>query len=396
MTGATGAPIVIAAGGTGGHLFPAEALAQELVRRGHVVILVTDERGAAYVEGFPVGKIIRVRAATFAGRELLGRVAAAGHIACGIVDALRQLKKIAPMAVIGFGGYPSLPAMTAAWLLHVPTCIHEQNAILGRVNRLFARFATAIAATFPELAHLPQSARGKLRVTGNPVRDAVVARAGAPYTPPAETEPINLLVFGGSQGARVFAELLPPALGLLPASLRERLRVVQQVREEDHNRVQDAYARMGITATLASFFSDLPERMTAAHLIVARGGASTVCELAAIGRPALIVPLPSAMDDHQTANARALEGAGGALVIPEKAATPRYLAARLQEWLSSPMMLARAAAAARTQGKPYATQALADLVEEIGARGNLPLKQQSSKAAQSRDMANLRVSEGRP
>lgn len=394
MSGASSL-VVIAAGGTGGHLFPAQALAQELVRRGHRVVLITDERGAAFTAGFPASEIIGVHAATFAGRGPLGQLAAMGHIVAGIFDARRHLKRISPSAVIGFGGYPSLPAMAAALILGTPTCIHEQNAILGRVNRVLAGLVTAVATTFPDLAHLPRSARAKLRVTGNPLRDAVIERAGAPYAPPAAAEPIKLLVFGGSQGARVFAEIVPAALARLEPSLRKRLSVVQQVRSGDEAKVSAAFAEAGIAARLAPFFSDLPEHMKAAHLVIARGGASTVCELAAIGRPALIVPLPGAMDDHQTANARALDRAGAALVMPEKSVTAESLAARLQEWLAAPDKLARAAAAARALGRPEATRALADLIEELGARRGLRPKSNAVSAARSQSMVNLCVSEVR-
>lgn len=394
MNGAS-SPVVIAAGGTGGHLFPAQALAQELVRRGHRVVLVTDERGETFAAGFPASEIIGVHAATFVGRGPLGRLAAIGRIVTSIAVARRHLKRIAPSAVIGFGGYPSLPAMAAALLLGVPTCIHEQNAILGRVNRVLARFVSAVAATFPELAHLPRSARVKLRITGNPIRDAVIAHAASPYTPPDADEPIRLLVFGGSQGARVFGNIVPASLALLEPSLRRRLSVVQQVRSEDEGKVRSAFAESGISATLASFFADLPEHMANAHLVVARGGASTVCELAVIGRPALIVPLPTAMDDHQTANAQALERGGAAIVMPEKTVSPARFAARLSEWLSSPATLSRAAAAARALGRPEATRALADLVEELGARRGLHPRSNSAGAARSQPIVNLCVSEVR-
>jgi UDP-N-acetylglucosamine--N-acetylmuramyl-(pentapeptide) pyrophosphoryl-undecaprenol N-acetylglucosamine transferase len=390
---AASSPVVIAAGGTGGHLFPAQALAQELVRRGHHVVLITDERGAAYSEGFPASETIGVHAATFADRGLLGRIASLGQIAAGIISARRHLRRLAPLAVIGFGGYPSLPAMTAALLLGLPTCIHEQNAVLGRVNRLLARFVAAIASTFPELPHLPRGTRPKLRVTGNPLRDAVIARAGAPYVPPGALDPIRLLVFGGSQGARIFADVVPTALAELAPSLRRRINVVQQVREMDQVRVSEAYSEARIAARLAPFFADLPEQMAAAHMVIGRGGASTVCELAAIGRPALIVPLAIAMDDHQSANARALENVGAAIVLPESAFTPESLAARLGAWLSSPDTLSRAAAAARTLGRPEATRALADLVEELGARRRLRPKDSAVKEARPQITINLCVAE---
>lgn len=365
-------PVVIAAGGTGGHLFPAEALAQELTRRGRAVVLVTDERGRAYAEGFPAGEVIGVSAATFANRGPVGRIAALFAIARGIGAARLALRRLEPSAVVGFGGYPSLPAMVAAILERVPSCIHEQNAILGRVNRRLARFVSAIASTFPELRHLPRSAAARRVVTGNPVRDAVTARAGAPYAPPGVLGDVRLLVFGGSQGARVFAEIVPEALARLDSALRRRLVVVQQARPEDKAPVEAAYAKAGIRAEIAPFFKDLPQRMDSAHLVIARGGASTICELAVIGRPALIVPLPGAMDDHQTVNASFLVASGAAWALPQSRLKAEILAHELSALLANPPMLAAAAEAARRLGRPDATRALADLIETLGTTRAMP------------------------
>lgn len=365
MTGAA-APVVIAAGGTGGHLFPAEALAQELTRRGHRIVLVTDTRGHEFAGSFPASEIIGVSAATFANKGLIGRIAAALAILGGVMSARAHLRRLRPLAVVGFGGYPSLPAMAAAMLTGRPACLHEQNAVLGRVNRRLAPYVTRIASAFPSLKGLSRKLGRKVVVTGNPLRDAVIAQARAPYVPPAADGPIRVLVFGGSQGARVFAELVPPALARLDASLRARLSIVQQARPEDEARVRKAYEDAKITADIKPFFRDLPERMAEAHLVIARGGAGTICELAAIGRPAIIVPLPSAMDDHQTANADSLNAAGAAWVVAEKGLTPDTLTSTLAALLSDPAKLARAAEAARALGKPEATKTLADLVESLG------------------------------
>jgi len=375
VSGSLRLPVVIAAGGTGGHLFPAEALAHELKRRGRPVVLITDARGRQYAEDFPADEVIGVKAATFAGRGPLGRLMAGVSILAGIADARRALKRLKPLAVVGFGGYPSLPAMAAAILDGVPSCIHEQNAVLGRVNRRLAPFVTAIASTFPALKGLSPRARAKLVVTGNPVRDAVIAKAGAPYAAPGRLGDLKLLVFGGSQGAQFFAKVVPEALGFLDPSIARRLHVVQQARPEDEERVRAAYAKAGIAAEIAPFFKNLPERMADAHLVIGRGGASTICELAVIGRPALIVPLPSAMDDHQSFNAQFLAEAGAAVALKQRDVTPKSLADHLSAFLGDPARLDAAAAAARQLGRPDATRTLADLVENLrskpaGARPN--------------------------
>lgn len=358
-------PVVIAAGGTGGHLFPAEALAQELKRRGREVVLITDERGRNYAESFPADEIIGVKAATFAGRGPVGRIAAGLSIMGGVGAARSALKRLMPLAVIGFGGYPSLPAMGAAILCGIPSCIHEQNAVLGRVNRRLAPFVSAIASTFPSLKGISSSAAIKVKVTGNPVRDAVIAKAGAPYAPPGKLGDIRLLVFGGSQGAQIFAKLVPEALGKIEPSMARRLHVVQQARPEDAQAVQAAYAKANIRAEIAPFFKNLPERMADAHLVIARGGASTICELAVIGRPALIVPLPSAMDDHQTFNAKFLADAHAAVALAQRDLTAQGLADAMSRLCGDPALLARMAEAARQHGRAEATKALADLVESL-------------------------------
>jgi len=358
-------PVVIAAGGTGGHLFPAEALAQELQRRGRPVVLITDERGRQYAENFPASEVIGVKAATFSGRGPVGRLMAGISILTGIAAARASLKRLKPLAVVGFGGYPSLPAMAAAIMDGVPACIHEQNAVLGRVNKRLAPFVTAVASTFPTLKGLAPHAQGKLVVTGNPVRDAVIAKASAPYAAPGKLGDIKLLVFGGSQGAQFFAKIVPEALGLLDPGMARRIHVVQQARPEDEGAVRASYAKSGIAAEVAPFFKNLPERMAEAHLVIGRGGASTICELAVIGRPAIIVPLPSAMDDHQTYNAKFLADIGAAVALKQRDVTAKKLAEHLSAFFSDPAKLDAAAAAARSLGRPDATRALADLVETL-------------------------------
>jgi UDP-N-acetylglucosamine--N-acetylmuramyl-(pentapeptide) pyrophosphoryl-undecaprenol N-acetylglucosamine transferase len=361
-------PVVIAAGGTGGHLFPAEALAHELKRRGRRIVLITDERGRGFAQNFPADEIIGVKAATFAGLNPITRLMAGAKILSGIGAARRALKRLRPTAVVGFGGYPSLPAMAAAIMDGVPACIHEQNAVLGRVNKRLAPFVTAIASTFPKLNGLAPRLEEKKFFTGNPVRDPVIARAGAAYKAPGQLGDVRLLIFGGSQGAQVFARVAPDALAQLDPSLKRRIHVVLQARPEDGEATQRKFASAGIAAEIAPFFKDLPERMAAAHLVIARGGASTICEIAVIGRPAIIVPLPSAMDDHQTFNARFLEEAGAAWLMPQQTLDANTLAKALSGALADPGTLERAAAAALGLGRPDAARVLADLVEQLPAK----------------------------
>ena len=362
--------VVLAAGGTGGHVFPAQALAAELVRRGRSVVLMTDRRGGGYDALFPGIPVIRVSSGSFARRGRFGRLGALLDIARGVMQARRHLRNLCPSVVVGFGGYPSLPVMAAAISLGLPTCLHEQNAILGRVNRLVAGRVKAIAGAFPLSTARDRRYASRLVMTGNPVRDSVSALVGTPYAQPTEDGPFNLLVTGGSQGATIMGEIVPPALAALPPAFRARLRVTQQVRLEDMDRVAAIYAENGIAAECAPFV-DVPARLGAAHLVIARAGASTLAELAAVGRPAILVPLPSAMDDHQTANARALADAGGAWLVPQAEFTPPELAKRIQRLVTVPGRLVEAAAAARTLGRPEAARRLADLVDVV-AGGNDP------------------------
>jgi UDP-N-acetylglucosamine--N-acetylmuramyl-(pentapeptide) pyrophosphoryl-undecaprenol N-acetylglucosamine transferase len=361
--------IVLAAGGTGGHMFPAEALARELQNRGHRLVLITDKRGAGHGQTLATRETHVIRAGTVAGSNVANKVGGLMNVVAGVFQARALLPRLQPHAVVGFGGYPSLPTMLAAARLGAPAAIHEQNAVLGRVNRLVAPRVAAIALSFDRTERVETSARRI--VTGNPVRPEVVALRNAPYKGPVDGGDIRLLVFGGSQGARVFAQVVPAALAGLDDTLRGRLKVVQQCRIEDLDAARQAYADAGIAAELATFFDDLPRRMADAHLVVGRAGASTIFELAAIGRPALLVPLPHATDDHQTANANAFSETGAGWTISQAAFTPGDLIGRLNALLSVPHYLEQAAAAARRFGVPDAAKKLADLVEDLaGTNGH--------------------------
>ncbi|MGE0702157.1 MAG: undecaprenyldiphospho-muramoylpentapeptide beta-N-acetylglucosaminyltransferase [Hyphomicrobiaceae bacterium] len=370
-SGTTGS-VMLAAGGTGGHLFPAYALAEELARRGIAVDLMTDMRGDRYGTGFPARKIYQVPAATMSGSSPLAAARTIFTLARGVRAAGRILAEVKPGAVIGFGGYPSFPPIVAASLKGIPTALHEQNAVLGRANRLLARRVTAIATSFETVKLLEGPAAAKARFTGNPVRDAVIAQAATPYQPSLPGEPFRLLVFGGSQGARFFSESVPPALRLLPEHLQARLSVVQQARPEDEAALTAAYrpedgTTPEIAAVISSFFPNLPELMAASHLVIGRAGASTVAELAVLGRPSILVPLPHALDNDQLANATRLAAAGGAVCLEQKDTTPERLAAEIARCMEAPETLAATAAEARRQGRPDAVHRLADLVLELMA-----------------------------
>jgi len=371
-------PIVIAAGGTGGHLFPGQALAQELRRRGRRIALITDERVQRFDRLFPDADIYPVPAATPSGKGVVGLVRATPAILAGVARSFAILGRIKPAALIGFGGYPTLPPVAAAILRGVPVCVHEQNAVLGRVNRLVAPYVGAIASTFGAPKFLKAKDAAKLVLTGNPVRDAVMAVAGRAYEAPCGEGPIHLLVFGGSQGARVMSDVVPGALALLSETVRRRLSVVQQARAEDIERVRAIYAAAGIEAELSSFFDDMPERLAAAHLVIGRSGASTISELAIVGRPSILVPLPHSLDNDQKANAEKLASAGAAWAIEQKNFTKEALAGMLTSLLTDPARLAEAARAAKAQGQPNAVRALADLVERLG-RGELETRPASEK-----------------
>jgi UDP-N-acetylglucosamine--N-acetylmuramyl-(pentapeptide) pyrophosphoryl-undecaprenol N-acetylglucosamine transferase len=361
--------VMLAAGGTGGHLYPAFALAQELGRRDIPVDLVTDMRGDRYGADFPARAVYRVPSATLAGRSPVAAGRTIWMLGRGIGASYKLLGTVQPGAVIGFGGYPAFPPLLAASLRGIPTALHEQNAVLGRANRMLAGRVTTIATSFENTKYLDGAALKRARWTGNPVRDQVIDWATQSYRIPGPNGPYSLLVFGGSQGARFFADALPPALMLLPETIRANLFVVQQCREEDLARVEKAYQAAGVRAHLATFFANLPEEMAKAHLVIGRAGASTVAELTVMGRPAVLVPLPHAVDNDQLQNAIRLAESDGAWCIEQKDLSAERLASVIGHLLQSPQALAEAAAAAKRLGQPEAVIRLADLVEElIGSR----------------------------
>lgn len=358
---------VVAAGGTGGHLFPAEALARTLIGRGWRVVLATDARGAAYAEHFPAEKRIALEAATARPGDLIGLGRAGLRIVAGVGQARTAFKRIDPAVVVGFGGYPALPAMLAALSRRRPTVIHEQNAVLGRVNRFIAQRVGAVACAFPTLERADPATRARMRVVGNPVRPDIQALADRAYVPPEGT--IRLLVTGGSQGARLLSDVTPRAVALLPEDLRLRLHVEQQTRAESVEAARETYADAGVQADIAPFFRDMAGRLRTAHLMLGRAGASTVCELAVAGLPSVLVPLKIAADDHQTLNARLLTDAGAAEAIAEDDFTPETLAAALGRMLPDGEGLVRRSAAARAVARPDAADRLADVVERTAGMG---------------------------
>jgi UDP-N-acetylglucosamine--N-acetylmuramyl-(pentapeptide) pyrophosphoryl-undecaprenol N-acetylglucosamine transferase len=354
--------LLIAAGGTGGHMFPAQALAEAMLARGWRVKLSTDERGARYAGGFPPAvKVEKLSSATFARGGALARLAVPFRIAGGVLSALWSQATDRPAVVVGFGGYPSIPALAAAVVLRRPRMIHEQNGVLGRVNQIFARRVQRIACgTWPTT--LPPGIEGV--ATGNPVRQTVRDRAGSPYIPPGDY-PMSLVVIGGSQGARILSEVVPAAVALLPQALRDNLRVAHQARDEDATRAEAAYAAAGVMAEIAPFFADIPRRLSEAQLVISRSGASSIADIAAIGRPAILVPYAAAAADHQTANARGLAEAEAAIVIPENRLDAAALAAQMASVLENPRGAEIMAANALAQGRPDATERLVALVEEL-------------------------------
>jgi UDP-N-acetylglucosamine--N-acetylmuramyl-(pentapeptide) pyrophosphoryl-undecaprenol N-acetylglucosamine transferase len=359
---------MLTAGGTGGHVFPAEALADELLSRGRRVAVITDRRGQAFGGTLGGLETYRISAAGIAGRSLPARLWAVGELTVGLLQAYNQIVRQAPAAVVGFGGYASLPAMLAAGFARVPTALHEQNATLGGANRLLAFRVTSIATSFPQVGRMADPLREKAICTGMPVRSAVVGFREQPYVSPEEGGVFRVLILGGSQGARILSEVVPSALVSLPEDLRSRLSISQQCRGEDLDMVRQVYGGAGIHATLASFFHDIPARMADAHLVIARSGASTVAELTAIGRPAILVPYPHAVEDHQTANAHAVDEVGGGWLIPQTSFTVDSLRTRLLALMAMPACLVKAAACARAAGVPDAAVRLADLVDSLLTR----------------------------
>jgi len=356
---------VLAAGGTGGHMIPAHALAEELMRRGHRVALVTDDRGAR-IPGLFDGVPVHILPAGRLGGGPVGWIRAIGKIFTGRAMASRLYETFEPSAVIGFGGYPALPALMAAHRDRIPTLIHEQNAVLGRVNRIVSGRVDAIATAYPNVQRLARSREGKTHLVGNPVRDEVLALRDQPYPELTDEGVFRLLVTGGSQGATVLSEVVPEALGLLPEHFRRRLQVTQQCRAEDIESVRARYAALGIAAELATYIADMPDKLAWTHLVIARAGASTIAELTVAGRPAILIPLPTATDDHQTANALEMARAGGARTISQKNFAPVELAKQMQKLGLEPAALANAASRAWAVGRPNAASDLADLVEMTG------------------------------
>jgi len=360
----TSAPLVLlAAGGTGGHLFPAEATAVALRKRGARVALATDTRAVNYGSEFPGDAVYVIPSATLRGGGVLDYARTFAVLTTGMAKAWMKLRRIRPSVVVGFGGYPTLPPMFAAGMRGIPTVLHDANAVMGRANRALAPRVTAIATSFPDVVGLTDGLKEKVTMTGNPVRPAVLTAAAAPY--PASQGELRLVVFGGSQGARVMADIVPDAIGYLDPVLRARLSVVQQARGEDLPRVRDTYASLGVKADVAPFFADLPARIAQSHLVVSRSGASTVAELSVIGRPSLLVPLPGALDQDQLHNARVLERAGGAVVIEQRDFSPERTGDELTKLLNDPARLTAMAVGAKSVGTLDAADRLAELVLKV-------------------------------
>ncbi|MDD4615657.1 MAG: undecaprenyldiphospho-muramoylpentapeptide beta-N-acetylglucosaminyltransferase [Alphaproteobacteria bacterium] len=353
--------IVLAAGGTGGHIFPAEALARELLGRGYQVALITDKRGARFSDDLDI-PVYRVRASSL-GKGFIGKVISIAEMGIGVLQARWKLAKLKPAAVVGFGGYPSVPALYAATQMNIPIVLHDQNALLGRANLAMMGKARAIATSFPSVGGVKASTDMQLVYTGNPVRPAFVALRSQPYQALGESDPMRILVLGGSLGARVFSYVVPQALALLPQTMKRRIVIAQQCRKEDLEAARSAYAAAGIDAELSTFFSDVPDRMAEAHLVICRAGGSTVAELTVTGRPSILVPYTGGHAGEQTRNAEAIAEAGGAWLIPESAFTPESLAVRLESVMALPSSLTKTAAAARALGKVSAADNLADCVE---------------------------------
>ncbi len=356
--------ILLAAGGTGGHLFPAAALAAALIKRGVEIELATDSRALKYGGEFPARAVHAFPAATTTDAGAPAKARASLTLGVGLATALVKLTRMRPRAVVGFGGYPTVPPLIAAWLLNIPTILHEQNAVMGRANRFLSSRVNLIACGFSGLKGVDGRIEAKTRTTGNPVRPSVIAAAAVPY-PDQVGERLNVLVTGGSQGARIMADVVPAALALMTPDERQWIRLTQQARGEDKARVAAACGRMNFPVEIAEFFADLPARIANAHLVIGRAGASTVSELAVIGRPSVLVPFPHALDQDQAANAAALAASGGAVVVPQDEFTPARLVAILRGALARPTKLAAAAAAAKSVGLPDAAERLADLVLEI-------------------------------
>jgi len=356
---------VLAAGGTGGHMIPAHALAAELKGRGHGVLLITDDRGARF-PGLFDNVPVHILPAGRLGGGPIGWLKAALAVARGRGEAKALYREHRPDAVVGFGGYPAFPSLLAASAMNIPTVLHEQNAVLGRVNRLLAGEAEAIGTAYAEVDRLKAGYADKTVLVGNPVREEIARLGELPFPPFDDVAPLKILVTGGSQGATILGQIVPAGLGLLNPSLRRRLQVVQQCRPDDIERVRGQYAELGIPAELLTYIEDMPAKLADAHLVVGRAGASTIAELTAAGRPAILIPFAAATDDHQTANAREMVKAGGARAIQQSAFAPHVLARQIEAMAADPVALNNAAARALSVGRPHAARDLADLIERIG------------------------------
>jgi UDP-N-acetylglucosamine--N-acetylmuramyl-(pentapeptide) pyrophosphoryl-undecaprenol N-acetylglucosamine transferase len=365
MIAAIAPRILLAAGGTGGHMFPAEALARALLARGLNVDLATDERGGGFGGRLPQVKVHRISSGGVAGKGLIARLRNLARLGVGFLQSRTLLRRLNPAVVVGFGGYPSIPPLAAAQRFNLPTLLHEQNAVMGRANRYLAKGAARLALSFEQVRFADQVEPARRTVTGNPVRPDISAIGDVPYAAPRTGEKVRLFVMGGSLGARVFGKAVPEAVALLHADLRRRLAIAQQARAEDVQQAQEAYRALDLEVELKPFFEDVPERLRQAHLLITRAGASTLAELTAAGRPAIMVPLPNSIDDHQMANARALESIGGGWLLPESALSPAALAKVLEEALAEPGRLEKAAATAKSLGKRDAADRLADLVIDL-------------------------------
>jgi UDP-N-acetylglucosamine--N-acetylmuramyl-(pentapeptide) pyrophosphoryl-undecaprenol N-acetylglucosamine transferase len=360
--------VVLAAGGTGGHLFPAQALAEVLVSRGFSVHLMTDERVREYGKNFPAAATHIVRSASLGLSQPLQLPSRLMRLLGGYFEAKTILKRLRPLAVIGFGGYPSFPPILAAARLGIPCGVHEQNAVLGRANKALTRFVSVIASSFPVLYGLSPQAEKKLTITGNPVRVIAMAQAAAPYPSLAAGDLFKIVVFGGSQGARFFAEFMPKVFADLDPAFRRRLQLTQQCRPEDTDAAKEAYKAINLAVDLQPFFMDMPKRIAGAHLIISRSGASTIAELGVVGRPAIMVPLPHAIDNDQLRNAESFANAGAGWIRPQKTIDAKEVATFISQLRNDPNMLRTAAAAALGHGKPDAANRLADLTEQLAAQ----------------------------
>ena len=357
--------LIIAAGGTGGHMFPAQALAEAMLEKGWRVTLSTDERGARYAGGFPDAvDIQQVASATFSRGGAAAKALAPFRILAGVCTTVFGFVKDRPTVVAGFGGYPSIPALAAAWLVRAPRMLHEQNGVLGRVNKIFAQRVDRVACgTWP--TNLPEGVKGVH--TGNPVRGQVLDHASVPYEVPG-VEDIRILVIGGSQGARILSDVVPTAIARLGGGLPKRVHVAHQARPEDQARVSEVYAEAGVQAEVSPFFANIAERIASAHLVISRSGASSVADISVIGRPSILIPYAAATGDHQTANARGLVDADAAILVPETKLDPASLSEQMMMVLTSPGAAERMAGYARAQGKPDAAKQLATIVEDLGRR----------------------------